>query len=210
MIIKQSQEQELDFRLTEYGIPYKNLWYMLLYAWNEPPQLKHNVVNDIEDAPTLDTLLCLILTKLLQQRFRIGLGRDYVYHSNSIRGIRGRINFGESLKQNLFNKGQAFCDFQLYSINVPKNQIIRATLMRMIRTGNLGQDDTLKREIKQKLRVLARAMEGVDFIELNHDIFERQQFGRNDRDYRVMLSICKLFLYKQMPADSSGQMHIKD
>ena len=210
MVGSQLSTQEVDFHFTKFGIPYRNLWYMLLYAWNEPPDLTQQITGDIEDAPSLDSLLCQILIKLVQQCFRIGLGRDYLFKSSAIRGIRGRINFGESLKRDLFNKGQSFCQYYEYHLNVPKNQIIRTTLMKMIRLGNFGPDDSFGEKLRQNLRVIVRAMDGIDFIELNLNLIERQQFGRNDRDYRIMLSICRLLLKKQMPTDTSGQSYIRD
>jgi len=202
--------EERKIHHSKYGIPYQNLWYMLLYAWDEPPKFRGEIVEEIEKAPTLDGLLCLVLIKLVQQRFRIGLGRNYIDERNIIRGIRGKINFGESLKKNLFNKGQALCEYQNYSINVPKNQIIRTTLMRMIRMGQFGSDVTFEREVRQKLRMLSRSMDGVDFVELSTDMIHRLPLGRNDRDYRIMLAICELLLLKYMPSDTAGEINLVD
>ncbi|HSL44433.1 MAG TPA: hypothetical protein VK897_13435, partial [Anaerolineales bacterium] len=71
---------------TEYGIPIRNLWYMLLYAWNEVP-IKHGWARaSVEQAPTLDALLGAILMQLMQQRLRIGLGHDYVDEQRALRG----------------------------------------------------------------------------------------------------------------------------
>jgi len=210
MVEFHSNTQERDFHFTEFGIPYRNLWFMLLYAWNEPPDLTQHIVSEIEDAPSLDSLLCLILIKLVKQRFRIGLGRDYLMESSAIRGIRGKINFGESIKRNLFDRGQTFCQYYEYHLNVPKNQIIRTTMMKMVRLGNFGPDEPFANSIRQNLRVLVRAMDGIDFVELNRDLIERQQLGRNDRDYRIMLSICKLLLQKQMPTDTYSQTGVRD
>ena len=210
MVNHQAHAQELDRHFTEFGIPYRNLWYMLLYAWKEPPDLVSPMICDVEDAPSLDALLCQILIKLVQQRFRIGLGRDYLMESKAIRGIRGKINFSESLKQNLFDKGQSYCQYYEYHMNVPKNQIIRTTMMKMIRLGNFGLDEALGKKIRQNLRMIVRAMDGIDFVELTRDLIERQQLGRNDRDYRIMLSICRLLLQKQIPTDTAGQTNIRD
>jgi 5-methylcytosine-specific restriction enzyme subunit McrC len=49
-----------------------------------------------------------------------------------------------------------------------------------------------------------RDLEGIDLIELKVDFIRRQQLGRNDRDYRVMLAICELLLQRQMPAETAG------
>jgi 5-methylcytosine-specific restriction enzyme subunit McrC len=191
---------------TEYGIPIRNLWHMLLYAWNEYPVTRHWSLEEVENAPTLDALLASILAKLIQQRLRIGLGRSYVNQSQSIRGIRGRLDFTESLKQRTFEHGQAFCDFQQFSANAPKNQIIRSTISRLVQTGNFGPDSTLANELRHSLRLLTRALDGIDLIELKLDFIRRQQFGRNDGDYRLMLTICELILLRQMPSEHAEKI----
>lgn len=194
-----------SIQYTEYGIPIRNLWHMLLYAWNEVPLADHWSWQDAESAPTLDALLASILAKLIQQRMRIGLGRNYVDQSKSIPGIRGRINFPESLRQNSFEHGEAYCDFQEYSANAPKNQIVRSTLARLVQTGNFGADRDQAEALRHSLRQLTRALDGIDIIELHPDFIRRQQLGHNDHDYRLMLAICDLLLQRQMPMETKGK-----
>jgi 5-methylcytosine-specific restriction enzyme subunit McrC len=195
---------------TEYGIPIRNLWHMLLYAWNEVP------LNDlrgwslqnasVESAPSLDALLASVLIRLMQQRLRIGLGHEYVQEANLLRGIRGRIRFGESLKRHALDEGKLVCEFQGYSANSLKNQIIRSTLARLMKVGRFGPQPALAKEIQQKLRHLIRDLDGIDFVELTPDLIRRQMYARSghDHDYRLMLSICDLIVQRQMPSDSEG------
>src|SRR5688500_8545434 len=109
---------------------------MLLYAWNEAPIKPHWSYKEVENAPTLDALLASILAKLIQQRMRIGLGRSYVDQHQAIQGIRGRINFPKSLHQRSFEREEAVCEFQEYSADSPKNQIVRSSLARLVQLGN--------------------------------------------------------------------------
>ncbi len=190
--------------VTEYGIPIRNLWYMLQYAWNELPDLKYTGLGDVDKSPTLDALLALMLTKLLRQRLRIGLGRDYTTEQQMIHAIRGRINFTESLKRHAFEQGQAFCEFQPYSQNILKNQIIRSTLQYLIRSGNFGADRTQANELRHHLQILFRSLDGIDLVELTPDPIRRQLLEHHDRDYRLMLAICELIAQRQMPVDSPG------
>ena len=190
---------------TEYGIPIRNLWHMLLYAWNEASIKAHWSLEAVEAAPTLDALLASILTKLIEQRMRIGLGRSYVDQHRYIRGIRGRINFPESLTQRTFERGEAYCEFQQYSANAPKNQIVRSTLARLIQTGNFGPGHKTSELLRHNLRQLTRALDGIDLIELKPDFIRRQQFDHNDNDYRLMLAICGLILQRQMPMETTGK-----
>jgi len=195
---------------TEYGIPIRNLWHILLYAWDEAPlnALHSWMLAEAEGAPTLDSLLASILIRLMQQRLRIGLGHDYVDEERTFPGVRGRINFAETLKQRTLDRGQLITKFQGYSANSPKNQIIRSTLARLLKIGQFGPNPSLVKELQQKLRGLVRDLDGIAFIELTPDLIRRQLLARsgNDHDYRLMLSICDLIVQRQMPSGSAGPL----
>src|SRR5215216_2306982 len=177
---------------TEHGIPIRNLWHMLLYAWNEPLLQNQISIGDVEQAPTLDALLALILIRFLEQRLRIGLGRGYVEESKRLRLVRGRINFAESLKQQTFERGEAISDFQQYSVNEPRNQILRSTLARLIQVGEFGADQSAAETLRHRLRRLVRNLHGVDLIDLTPELIRRQAAVQNENDYRLMLSLCEL------------------
>ena len=189
---------------TEHGIPIRNLWHMLVYAWNDPSLTKQVSMGDVENAPTLDFLFALILVKLLQQRMRIGLGQGYVETSKRLRRVRGRINFAESLKQQTFERGEAITDFQHYSVNEPRNQIVRSTLSRLVQVGEFGADQTTAEALRHSLRGLVRNLHGVDLIDLTPELIRRQAAGQNENDYRLMLSICELIVMRQMPLEQEG------
>ena len=203
-----SQNSTQPISSTEYGIPIRNLWHMLLYAWNEVPlQAMHGwMLEEAERAPALDSLLASILIRLMQQRLRIGLGHDYVDESRMFPGIRGRINFAESLKQRTLDQGQLICGFQRYRANSSQNQIIRSTLARLLKIGRFGPDAAPVKDLLQKMRGLIRDLDGIDFIELTPDLIRRQLLARggSDHDYRLMLSICDLIVQRQMPGGSEG------
>jgi 5-methylcytosine-specific restriction enzyme subunit McrC len=189
---------------TEYGIPIRNLWHMLLYAWHEFPIKKYSSMFNVEDAPTLDALLASILGMLIQQRLRIGLGRNYTNRMQEIHGVRGRINFAESLKQRSFENAQAVCEFHQYNSSVLKNRIIRSTLARLVQTGSFGSNQVISDKLRHQLRQLTRSLDGIDLIELQLDVIRREQLIRHDSDYRIMLSICELVVQRQMPTEMSG------
>lgn len=189
--------------VTTTGIPIRNLWHMLLYAWNEIV-VKNHWETEAETSPSLDALLASILANLVQQRLRIGLGRSYTNEARLLRGIRGRVDFTESLKRLAFENAQAHCRYQTYSHNAPKNQIVRSTLARLVQTGQFGTDRIQADQLRHRLRRLVRYLDGIDLIELKVDFIRRQQLGRNDVDYRLMLAICELLLQRQMPTETTG------
>lgn len=197
-----SQEQVLK---TEHGIPIRNLWHMMLYAWNEMPHSSFWQRFEVEKSPSLDALFASILIQLIQQRMRIGLGCNYMPEQRQLRGVRGRIQFTQSLKQRTFEKGQTICNFEQYSINAPKNQIIRSTLNYLAQTGMFGANEKRGEAIRHTLRQLVRTLDGIDLLELTPDFIHRQQAIRHDRDYRIMLAVCDLVLQRRMPTEFAGQ-----
>ena len=199
----QATQTKPDSTAETSPIPIKNLWHMLLYAWGETAFLNRWKA-EAEIAPSLDALLAQVLSSAIEQRFRIGLGRGYSNDSKTLRGIRGRVDFAESLKRLAFENGQAHCRFQTYSHNVPKNQIIRSTMARLVKNGRFGADRPKAEKIRGKLRQLVRALEDVDFCEPTLDQIQRQNLGRNDADYRLMLNICAFLLRQWMPTEDEG------
>jgi 5-methylcytosine-specific restriction enzyme subunit McrC len=185
---------------------------MLLYAWNEVPvnDLRGWALRDavVERAPSLDALLASVLLKLMQQRLRIGLGHDYLPEERSLRGVRGRINFAETLKQRGLDSGQLVCEFHGYRANSLRNQIVRSTIARLVKVGEFGPDAAQAREMQQKLRRLLRDLDGIDFVELTPDLIRRQLYARagSEHDYRLMLAICGLIVQRTMPADPEGNI----
>jgi 5-methylcytosine-specific restriction enzyme subunit McrC len=177
---------------------------MLLYAWNEPTLSGLVTTGEVESAPTLDALFALVLTRSVQQRMRIGLGHAYVKEEKTLRGIRGRINFSESLKHRAFEQGEADCDFQQFSANEPRNQIIRSTLVRLAQAGEFGPDNSEADALRHRLRRLVRSLDGIDPVDLTPALISRHLLVQNDQDYRLMLSVCELILQRQMPLDVEG------
>lgn len=185
-------------------IPIRNLWHMLMYAWNEPSLNATMTGNEVDLAPSLDALFASLLVRAMQQRMRIGLGRAYVRESERLRAVRGRVNFTGSLKRHTFENGEADCDFSQFSTDEPRNQVIRSMLKRLVQTGEFGPDRASANALRQRLRWLVRNLDGIDLIELSPAQVSRLLAAENEHDYRLMLSICEMALLRQMPFDANG------
>lgn len=184
-------------------VPIRNVWHMLVYAWKELRLLNRWQV-DVESAPTLDGLFAKILGSLVRERMRIGLGRNYTSTNQLLHGLRGRVDFDKSLKRLAFQNGLAFCNFQIFSANVLKNQIIRSTLHSLSQRGDFGSDRKVASLVRHQLRRLVRDLDHIDLIGLKPDVVRRQELQRDDHDYRLMLAICHIIVQRQMPTESTG------
>lgn len=177
---------------------------MLIYAW-ELTNWKDIARFDIEASPNLLGLLARVLVDSTRILLKHQLGRSYTNSTSTIRGIRGRILFAQSLKYLGIKESKLVCKFSELNIDTPKNRIIRSTLNHLAhdnRVSNHSTDET--KRLNHDVRALVRDMEGIELIQLNNAQFARIQLGRNDRYYMLPLKICSLVHQLRMPTETSG------
>jgi 5-methylcytosine-specific restriction enzyme subunit McrC len=185
-------------------IPVRNAWYLLLYAW-DMARWRGRWPIAAEGSPRLLGLLARVLGAATRDLLKHQLGRAHMVHRETLRGIRGRVDFAGSLKHLTFEHAAAHCVFPELSADTPKNRILRATL------HSLASDPRLKHvrpeeeaKLRHELRTLVRAMEGVPLVAISLADFSRLQLGRNDRDYAVPIAICALVRRLEMPTEGVG------
>ncbi len=185
-------------------IPIRNAWYLLLYAWDMAAwRGRWKAASD--ESPSLLGLLARILTETTHDLLSRQLGRAHAARSETIRGIRGRIDFAASLKCRSFDRGEACCRFAELTVDTPKNRILRATLDRLVSDPRLGHAKRLEEDkLRHDLRSLVRALEGVSLVPISSADFGRLQLGRNDRDYALPIAVCALIHRLEMPTEDVG------
>lgn len=194
-------------------IPVRNWWHMLLYAW-DLVDFKDRFNTEIDDAPDLRALLTKILVFLTKHQIRRGLRGDYVEMSEELRGVRGRIDFGQTLRGMSMYRGRLHCEYEEFTLNVPRNQIIRSTL-----NDSLNQDFTqIERERRDKYGALVSDVESllrmlyeIDRVRVTRRLIasELRQLGRNEREYKLMLKICEMLQDPSMPqSDASPDIDV--
>lgn len=185
-------------------IPVRNAWYLLLYAW-DMAQWRGRWPECTEGAPKLLGLLARILAAATRDLLKRQLGRAHTVHRETLRGIRGRVDFAGSLKRLTFEQAAAHCIFPELNIDTPKNRILRATLHRLAadpRLKHIKSEEEAK--LRHELRNLVRALEGIPLVPISSAEFSRLQLGRNDCDYAVPIAICALVRRLEMPTEEAG------
>ena len=196
-------------------IPVRNWWHMLLYAW-DLVEFEDRFETEFEDAPELRALLTKILVFLIKHQMRRGLRGDYVERSEELRGVRGRIDFGETLRGLSMYRGRLHCEFEEFTLNVPRNQIIRSTLNDSLNRG-FTQVERERRDKYGKLvsdvEALLRMLYEIDRVRVTRRLIasELRLLGRNEREYKLMLKICELLLDPSMPrSDEASDLDYVD
>lgn len=186
------------------AIPVRNAWYLLLYAW-DMASWRDRQKSAVESSPHLLGLLARMLAVSTKELLRRQLGRAHTVRSDLIRGIRGRVNFDESLRRMAFQHGTANCTFPELNVDTLKNRIIRATLSRLAGDPRLVHSDHGKEaELRNALRSFVSEMSAVRLVEITKPDFSRLQLSRNDRDYALPIAICNLVFRLEMPAEGAG------
>ena len=185
---------------TDY-IPIKNLYYLLCYAWGLADQ-RDRVKVDASACKTYPDLFARLLVEGCRLLFKRGLQREYVARQESVIGIKGKLNVSESIKTLRYRLSQMNCSFDEYSENILLNQIVCASLRRLI--GYPKLEETVRRDC---LRTYHRFPE-VSEIELTADVFSRVVINRDNRFYFLLIHICQLIYEALLPDDKQqGQYH---
>lgn len=185
-------------------IPIRNVWHLLLYAW-DLARWSDTTQGAVEASGSLLGLLARVLAGTTRQLLRRQLRRAHLDFRDEIRGIRGRVDFATSLKRMCFERGRAHCRFPELSIDTLKNRIIRATLHRLASDSRLvTAGGSSEGDLRHELRAVVSEMDGVELSPITMADFSRVQLGSSDRDYAVPLAICALVQRLQMPAEQVG------
>jgi 5-methylcytosine-specific restriction enzyme subunit McrC len=186
------------------SIPIQNIYYLLCYAWNKLDEGETLDLNVLDESPNLVDLFAHVLSSGVQRLIRRGFDRDYISFTTRTSRIRGRINFSESIKQNLLTLGRPQCEFDELSYDVLHNQILKTTIHNLLNVSELHPDH------RSALRDTEKWLRDVRLIRLSKQDFRRVQLHRNNNFYRFLLNVCELVYDSLLVDENTGQSRFRD
>ena len=99
----------------------------------------------------------------------------------------------------LFRQGLAQCVFDEFSPDTLHNRIIKTTLLRLLREGGLEADIALR------VRMLLPRLHEVSELDLRARHFSEVRLHRNNREYGLLLDICRFIYEEAMPTPHGDQ-----
>jgi 5-methylcytosine-specific restriction enzyme subunit McrC len=99
----------------------------------------------------------------------------------------------------LFRQGLAQCVFDEFSPDTLHNRIIKTTLLRLLREGGLDADIALR------VRMLLPRLHEVSELDLRARHFSEVRLHRNNREYGLLLDICRFVYEEAMPTPQGDQ-----
>lgn len=112
-------------------IPVQNVYYMLAYAFQVLNEDGYRNVAT-EQFNNVAELCAAILTKGVSLQLKRGLGRDYISETETLSGLRGKIDITESIKTQTMLRRQMVCTYDEFSVNTYMNRIIKTTMLKLL------------------------------------------------------------------------------
>lgn len=184
-------------------IPIQNVYYLLCYAWDHWEEGQAVDVSGVE-SPELADLFATVLVRGTRHLLRRGLDRGYVAVSEDTSRLRGRIDFGTSVKRTLLHAARAHCHYDELSSDVLHNRILKSTLLR------LASIERLDAGLRGDLLRLHRGLVGVSDVAVSRLSFRRVQLHSGNAFYRFLMNVCELVLSNVFVDERTGRHRFRD
>ena len=176
----------------------KNIYYMLSYAFQTLNQGEYESIAT-EEFDNLHNLFAAILAKGIGRQIKQGLYREYHLHCEDLPTLRGKIALQATARNILMRKRQLSCEFDELTENNLLNQILKTTVMLLIRHSEV--DDVYKADLKKEMLFFS----DVDEIDPSVIKWSLIRFHRNSGSYRMLISICQLIIEGMLLTTESGE-----
>jgi len=187
----------------EKKIPIQNIYYMLCYSWDALEEKDIVQVNDIDSTELLD-LFAKVLIGGTNYLIRRGFDRKYLCVNDDLGVIRGKINFNDTFKRRLLQKGKLSCEYDDLSYNILHNQIIKTTINHLIHSKGLDYD------LKEELIGPYKSFRDIDEIRLNSRVFSNVILHRNNHYYKFLMNICQIIYENLLIDEKTGESTFQD
>jgi 5-methylcytosine-specific restriction enzyme subunit McrC len=179
-------------------IPIQNLYFLLLYAWD---QLEHLDAVDLSATPSEQPvdLFATVLAQCLERVLKRGPHRAFEESHQETDVVRGRIDFAGSADARLVSRRRVVCVADELTHDSQPNRIVKTTLRR------LAAIDGLDRDLRSRILGLYRRLQTVRETPINERTFTGVQLDRNSRAYVMLLSICEIVWRGMLAEDAAGR-----
>ncbi len=176
----------------------KNIYYMLSYAFTTLNQGGYEEVAT-EEFDNIHNLFAAILAKGIGRQLKQGLYREYQNRKDMVAVVRGKINMPGTIQNRLSRKRVLTCEYDELSENNLLNQILKTTVMLLLRHANVDQE--YKNDLKKELLFFSN----VDIIDPSTIRWSTIRFQRNSNTYCMLISLCQLILEGMLLTTDSGE-----
>lgn len=184
-------------------IPIRNIYYMLVYAWNYPHEKDFISVFD-EDEKDLINLLSKILILKVKSLIKKGFYKEYVTNQEESRIIRGKILMKESFQSFSYKRGSLHILTEEMSYDILHNQLIKSTLYYLA-----GQEN-LESELRDEIKSILTYFQDISLIDVKLRLFNDVNVHRNNQHYQFILNVCRFIWENALLHEGIGEKQFND
>lgn len=174
---------------------------MLAYAFQTLNQENYEDVA-VESFDEIYDLFAAILAKGIGVQLKQGLYREYINRQEELPVMRGKINMPGTIKNRLAHERVLTCEFDELSENNLYNQILKTTVMLLLRNAKV------KTEYKDDLKKKMLFFSNVDMLEPTSIKWSAIRFQRNNQTYHMLISICQLIIEGMLITTDAGDYRL--
>ncbi|MCG7338851.1 5-methylcytosine-specific restriction endonuclease system specificity protein McrC [Staphylococcus sp. ACRSN] len=182
-------------------IEIKNIYYMLSYAFTI---LKENGYKEVltEQFNNSTELYTEILVKGVSNQIKRGLHYEYVEQQESLTTLRGKIDISQSIRNQDFMNKKLSCTYDEFSKDNYMNQIIKTTMLSLLK-------NRITKKQKKNIKNLLAYFENIKILNIR-TINWNLRFSRNNKTYKMLISICQLIIEGLLQDKSEGSKQLMD
>ena len=173
-------------------ISIQNLYYLLCYAWGLPEQ-RDWVKIDADSCPAVVDLMSRLLTKGAEVLLKRGVTKEYRIHEEELVGIKGKLELAKTIKANRHSEGKTICTLDDLTGDILLNQIVYTMMYRLL--GNKDLDKNVRKDLVGTFIRFPK----VTIININQNTFKDIRLNRNNRFYRLIISVCEMLHANMLP-----------
>lgn len=174
-----------------------NIYHMLAYAFQILNQENYEDV-EVESFEEIYDLMAAILAKGIGVQLKQGLYREYINRQEELPVMHGKINMPGTIRNRLAHERVLTCEFDELSENNVYNQILKTTIMLLLRHTKVKMK--YKDDLKKKMLFFSN----VDMLDPTCIKWSEICFQRNNQTYRMLLGICQLIIEGMLITTDAG------
>lgn len=176
----------------------KNVYWMLAYAFRVLNEKGTQSIKT-EEFENIYDLFATILIKGIHCQIKRGLNKEYIYNKESLGNLKGKIEITESIKFNTLKDRKMICEYDEFSVNSYMNQIIKATLIELLKT------EKLKKKYKIQIKKIMSFFWEIDTIDYRIINWNKLKYDRNNITYKMLMNVCYLILKGLLLSEEKGE-----
>ena len=155
-----------------------------------------------EKFENIHNLFAAILAKGIGRQLKQGLYREYINCKEDLTAVRGKIDMSATIRNRPCRKRVLTCEYDELSENNLLNQILKTTVILLLRHANVDQE--YKSDLKKKMLFFSK-VNTTDPFSIRWSTI---RFQRNNGTYHMLIGICQLIVEGMLLSTDDGDYRL--